>query len=431
MSSSRSGAVEKRAVGLLVVLGVALAFSVAPLAAAAPTEQPAPSDDARSVGAATGDGAYALDQNESGIATMNLSGPGIATRENDTTYVWQDGHTVFESTVYPLQRSGSYELCLELRHNGSTLRDHGCKEVEVSYGGRETFDLGELGTNETGPHELRLTIKGQNDSAALPINVVTKDGDLDGDGLSNQKEVSLGSNITQTDTDKDGIEDGKEVDEYGTDPTRADSDGDGVRDAVEIQEGTDPLDRDSDDDGLTDGEERDEYDTDPLKRDSDGDGIPDGEEVEQGSDPRDENDPTGGDGTVTDASVTFNLAEFVLGLGALLAVGAAAATYVRTDDDAATGDGHGGGVAEASDEQEMDLESIDPELLSPEQYVHRLLEANDGQMKQSDIVDETDWSKAKVSRTLSRMEDDDAIQRVRIGRGNVVTYPENDLSDEI
>lgn len=63
------------------------------------------------------------------------------------------------------------------------------------------------------------------------------------------------------------------------------------------------------------------------------------------------------------------------------------------------------------------------ELLPAEVRVRRLLEAEDGHMKQSAIVERTAWSKAKVSRLLSRMADDGDVRKVRLGRENLVCLP--------
>jgi len=89
--------------------------------------------------------------------------------------------------------------------------------------------------------------------------------DFDGDG-------SYGTDINDSDTDNDGLEDGKEV-SLGTSPVDFDTDGDGLGDGEEIDLGTDPKDLDSDDDGLEDGYEVKSSNTDPLKADTDGDGI--------------------------------------------------------------------------------------------------------------------------------------------------------------
>jgi hypothetical protein len=65
-----------------------------------------------------------------------------------------------------------------------------------------------------------------------------------------------------------------------------DTDGDGLTDEEELELGTDPLNPDTDGDGLSDREEVKVYFTDPLNPDTDGDGYLDGEEVEGGYDPK-------------------------------------------------------------------------------------------------------------------------------------------------
>jgi gliding motility-associated-like protein len=89
----------------------------------------------------------------------------------------------------------------------------------------------------------------------------------------------------------------------GTDPLNPDSDGDGVLDGTEVADGTDPNNPceleiasqtvapsaawgalDCDNDGLTNDEEL-TAGTDPLNPDSDGDGVLDGTEVADGTDP--------------------------------------------------------------------------------------------------------------------------------------------------
>lgn len=64
-----------------------------------------------------------------------------------------------------------------------------------------------------------------------------------------------------------------------------DSDKDGLSDAREIQIGTDPHNPDTDGDGLSDGDEVLIWHTDPLNPDTDGDGYPDGQEVKNGYNP--------------------------------------------------------------------------------------------------------------------------------------------------
>ena len=124
--------------------------------------------------------------------------------------------------------------------------------------------------------------------------------DSDGDGLTNDREVSLGTdplkpdtdgdklldgdevntrltNPLIPDTDGDGLSDGDEVQTYQTDPLNPDMDGDGRADGLEVAGGSDPRNADSDGDGVRDGDEI-TLETDPRNPDSDGDGLKDGQE---------------------------------------------------------------------------------------------------------------------------------------------------------
>lgn len=72
------------------------------------------------------------------------------------------------------------------------------------------------------------------------------------------------------------------------------------------------------------------------------------------------------------------------------------------------------------------------EPVSDEERVRTLLQKHDGEMRQKQIVDRVDWSKAKVSRVLSRLEDEDKVVKVRLGRENVIYLPghEQVVSDD-
>ena len=71
----------------------------------------------------------------------------------------------------------------------------------------------------------------------------TNDGDedLDGDGLTNIREIELGTDLLKTDTDNDGLSDYEENAVYGTNPLKTDTDEDGVSDAKEIALSTNAL----------------------------------------------------------------------------------------------------------------------------------------------------------------------------------------------
>lgn len=53
-----------------------------------------------------------------------------------------------------------------------------------------------------------------------------------------------------------------------------------------------------------------------------------------------------------------------------------------------------------------------------------LVEANGGQMRQAAVVDELDWSKSKVSRVLSDLHEEGRVEKVKLGRENLVRLPE-------
>lgn len=70
-----------------------------------------------------------------------------------------------------------------------------------------------------------------------------------------------------------------------------------------------------------------------------------------------------------------------------------------------------------------DTAAADPGPVTDEDRVREVLLANGGRCKQSRIVEELDWSKSKTSRVLSRMAEDDRIEKLRIGRENVIELP--------
>ncbi|WP_224271123.1 helix-turn-helix transcriptional regulator [Haloprofundus salinisoli] len=72
-------------------------------------------------------------------------------------------------------------------------------------------------------------------------------------------------------------------------------------------------------------------------------------------------------------------------------------------------------------EREVEPSLAEPEpTLTDEERIMQLLEAHDGQMRQVEIVEEVEWSKAKVSRLLSQLDEDGKITKLRLGRENLI-----------
>lgn len=65
-----------------------------------------------------------------------------------------------------------------------------------------------------------------------------------------------------------------------------------------------------------------------------------------------------------------------------------------------------------------------PDGLDDHERVIALLELEGGRLRQSRIVDWTDWSKTKVSRTLSKMAENGEVVKIRLGRENLVCLPD-------
>lgn len=60
------------------------------------------------------------------------------------------------------------------------------------------------------------------------------------------------------------------------------------------------------------------------------------------------------------------------------------------------------------------------DFMTDRERVRELVTENGGRMKQADIVDSVEWSKAKVSRLLADLESEDEITKLRLGRENLI-----------
>jgi len=126
------------------------------------------------------------------------------------------------------------------------------------------------------------------------------------------------------------------------------------------------------------------------------------------------------------------------GVGLLLVLGLVAALLYLNDRDELpsvgpmttdTDDGDTPPAPEPTTAGDASTDEIDVELLSDEERVERLLTQNGGRMKQARIVKETGWSNAKVSQLLSSMDEDDRIDKLRIGRENLISFPDEDVTE--
>jgi uncharacterized repeat protein (TIGR01451 family) len=120
---------------------------------------------------------------------------------------------------------------------------------------QSTLQAAEAGTQTA----IALSQANQATLQAATATALWANDDDDQDGLSNSLEILAGTSLNDPDTDRDGLDDGPEVNTWKTNPLNPDTDGDTLTDGVEVQRGLNPLKRDTDGDGLDDA-----IDPDPL-----------------------------------------------------------------------------------------------------------------------------------------------------------------------
>ena len=230
----------------------------------------------------------------------SFHGDGVATTRGNTTYLWQSEPQTLTVDVEGEGNVAGMELCVATTPvpNGSShqltcqpVRSYGTNRISI-----ETWPP-ELTGQQRVSVVLRSVVNDTRvfDRTSLRVHVMTRTGDVDEDGLTNEREFAEKTDFLSSDTDTDGVTDGQEVTTYGTNATDPDTDGDGLRDNAEINGGTNVTVGDTDGDGLLDGDEVNQVGTDPLSKDTDGDGLDDPVEVNRaGTDPRTED--TDGDG---------------------------------------------------------------------------------------------------------------------------------------
>jgi len=365
---------------------------------------------------------------------ITFSGPGAVEAPDDGRFLWQSDPYNLRVRVSNAS-ADTLEVCV--RHRD----DPRCRTTTPYYGtGGAALEYSDPPDGTNGSVQWQVVVRTENETIVTrtgTVEFIDRTGDLDADGLDNELEVRAGTKLTASDTDNDSLTDFAELEEYNTDPTDPDGDSDGLRDGQEVTLGTDPTDPDTDGDGLGDAAEVNEYGTDPTDPDTDDDGLTDGEEVDEyGTDPMDSD--TNGDGlddglqrrVLAGNPVVF--APLGLLLVAVLPIGYRLLRHWQGDDggprDGGTGrDPPGDAAAPGADPRDSGPTASDQVgPITKRGEIERLLEANGGKMKQHEIVEETEWSKATISRTLSEMTDDEVIVKMPVGRENLILLEDHE-----
>ena len=282
-------------------------------------------------------------------------GSGIALEDESTSYLWR--YSTYSMTVtFSATSDEIHTVCLAQYDEDAVEQPLVCQWTAVDTDGSTTVTLtqSEWPEEMSGEETLAVDIySGRNtngepiEQVLRPVHIIEKDGDLDGNGLTNEREIELGIH-----------------------PAEADSDGDGLTDAIEVMIGTDPR------DSVT-----------PYRI-----------------------------AVVTIGSLTAGAFGVLLVAGRLMMGLQALGVSTGRDDDTES-------VSEPAETKTFEAPIRD------EERIRRLLSAHDGRLKQSQIVEATEWSKSKVSRLLSSMEDDAEITRVRLGRENLVCLRGHEPAD--
>ncbi len=182
--------------------------------------------------------------------------------------------------------------------NTETGNDSESGENTVSGNNSEKKDDLEAGNDgETGSNDLSENNEGDINDNQENTETIDFDIDSDVDGVPDYVEDIFLTDKEKEDTDEDGLSDYIEIYSFNLNPISRDSDNNGIPDGEEDSDGdglcnnlecvigTDIFEIDTDSDGLTDIEEYEDYKTNPCVHDTDGDGVYDGTEIELETNP--------------------------------------------------------------------------------------------------------------------------------------------------
>lgn len=349
-------------------------------------------------------GATSGDSDSLGIHDATVDGEGYVDGQEELVsehpgpaYVWSTEPLTVSATVGGEASDEEYTVCVEAADaDGETVSDLGCQTATPTGDDREVeFEIEDWSEYQG---ESWITIELLDEDGAVthyetvPVTVIHPDGDLSGDGLTNAEEVRYGTDFTTPDTTGNGLTDWEEVRVHGSDPLVTDTSGDGVGDATAVRLGLDPT-------------------------------IPYLPYVYVGG------------GLVLVVLV-------VAGGGALgwhfMRRYAGGAREEPTDDrnsDPSADGSSGANEADLPPSEPMAEPAPEPDgegpPLTKEEEICQLLREHEGRMKQSQIVDRTEWSQATVSRLVSKLENEGTITKLRSGRENIVELrtPESESVD--
>ncbi|MFH0853037.1 MAG: hypothetical protein V1853_01405 [bacterium] len=89
-------------------------------------------------------------------------------------------------------------------------------------------------------NQTNQTAISPNLSLKISDQVAGETNDQDGDGLTDEEEQALGTDITKVDSDDDLLFDSEELNIYQTDPLNPDTDSDGLTDGEEVKKRLNP-----------------------------------------------------------------------------------------------------------------------------------------------------------------------------------------------